>query len=98
MSETALQQKIVKALRARGAWARKFHSGPYQGAGIPDIACVYKGVAVWLEVKLPNKKPTLIQIHELQELMLAGAVAGVVSSVADALRFLSYVDTKKEFC
>lgn len=88
-SETHLVREIVAELRARGLYARKIHSSGYQGAGLPDVHAIAGGRAVWLEVKRPGHSPTRIQARTLEELAQAGAIAGTVHSVDEALELLA---------
>lgn len=52
-----------------------------QRRGLPDVACVIAGRAVWIEVKARGKRSTAIQARVQRELRAAGAYAGVMDSV-----------------
>ena len=85
--ESSLVSQILRTLNALpGCYAYKNHGGPMVTAGLPDIVCVHRGRTVFLEVKLPGRKPTPIQIHRIAQLRAAGAAAEVVHSVEEALK------------
>lgn len=81
--EARLQQRIVKALKARGVAAWRIR--PMGLAGWPDLLALADGRAFFLEVKLPGGTATKLQARRLEELRAAGAVVGVVDSVEEAL-------------
>jgi hypothetical protein len=93
MTESALTNKIRLRVKERGGWARKVAGGPH-GAGWPDLCCVYQGVPVMLEVKLPGKEGTLtkLQAQTLTDLEAVGAVAEMVTSVEQVDRLLDAID------
>ena len=70
--ESAIVASIVRAAKAAGWWTMKIHGGPYQLAGVPDVLCLKRGRAVFLEVKQPGKKPTQIQSMRMQEITVQG--------------------------
>lgn len=103
MSESALYTPIILAARSagyaalvrvqsgrarvKGAWAH------FAESGTPDLLGYLlrgprRGTFVGLEVKLPGKKPTAEQLKRRAEIEAAGAIAGVVHSVTEALTFL----------
>jgi Holliday junction resolvase len=91
--ESTITKSIVASAKSRGWWTFKIAGGPMQMAGVPDLLCVKRGFAVFLEVKQPGKKPTAIQeqrIHEIRT--IGGAVAEVVTSKAEAERILDEKD------
>lgn len=97
-SEAARTDAIIKRLRAAGYWATKTHGNVFS-RGLPDIAAVIEGRAVWLEVKVPGKKPTPLQEHVLEQLREAGAIAGVVYEASDVEDMLRYgLDTLCNMC
>jgi hypothetical protein len=82
--EARLVRQLVAHLSARpDARARKVHGSPYGAAGEPDLDACVAGRAVKVEVKRPGGKATALQRHVLDEWARAGAVTGVVTSVAD---------------
>lgn len=88
MSERRLTTNILKTLRQRWpeAWWIKVHGGPMQQGGIPDIIGCVNGQLVGLEVKLPGggHGVTDLQAHTMKQIRLAGGIAVVVTSVAEA--------------
>ena len=83
--ESAIQLRIIAALRAAGAYVTKFSAGD---VGTPDLLVCYQGRFFGMEVKQPKNYPTPIQRHRLGQIALAGGVGVVVRSVADALAAL----------
>jgi len=87
------ERAIVKSILAHlnslpGCLARKRWGGGMGVAGDPDIDVCIRGRSVQLEVKRPGEKPTLLQMRRLCEWRNAGAVAGVVTSVAEVRTLL----------
>ena len=90
MKESTLVDKIRKALNAMpGVKAVKVHGSQYMRAGTPDILGCMDGQMFALEVKRDEKgKPTALQMQQLKEWSVAGAVTAVVWSVEQALAVL----------
>jgi len=87
VKESAIQSKILKALREHGGWWVKYHPGPRYGQpGVPDIIGCYYGRFVGLEVKRPGQKPTKLQEVTHEEIRKQGkGIVAVVHSVDEAL-------------
>lgn len=70
-------------LRRRGVWVWwfKVHGEGMQKAGVPDLAAVILGRAVYIEVKSPGEKATPKQLKEISDIRLAGGLAFVADSV-----------------
>lgn len=83
---------IVKALKAHGVtWIMKTHGGPYQAAGIPDILAITprSGRLLAIEVKRPKVgRLTALQAAQIEKINGAGGVAGVATTVDEALALL----------
>ena len=82
------ERAIVKAILAYlnglpGCLARKRWGGGMGVAGDPDIDACIRGRSLQLEVKRPGEKPTPLQLKRLEEWRQAGALVGVVTSVAE---------------
>jgi hypothetical protein len=83
-SERAIVKAILAYLNSLpGCLARKRWGGGMGVAGDPDIDACIRGRSVQLEVKRPGEKPTLLQLKRLEEWRQAGALVGVVTSVAE---------------
>jgi hypothetical protein len=83
--EASIVAAIVRVAEALGWKPIKIHGGPYQLAGLPDLLCLQRGHAVWLEVKQPGKKPTEIQRRRMNELETRGGTpCHVVTSKEEA--------------
>lgn len=88
------ERVIVKAILAYlnglpGCIARKRWGGGMGVAGDPDVDACVRGRSVQLEVKRPGEKPTALQVKRLGEWKQAGAVAAVVTSVAEVRELLN---------
>lgn len=88
MGEKAIVNAILKYLKIIGAKAIKIHGTPFSRAGTPDIVGAINGRPLALEVKRPGEEETRIQAHELRKWKEAGAITGVVTSVAEAKEIL----------
>lgn len=86
--EAPITKKIMKTLKAMGAFCYKTHGAADSQRGLPDIVCCYQGRFFGLEVKRPGRQATPLQAHTLEQIKLAGGVAGVVHSVEEALQLL----------
>jgi hypothetical protein len=82
-TETAIKDKIMKHLKGLpNCYAMKVW-GNHTTIGQPDILGCCAGRTLALEVKRSGEQPTEIQKATLKKWADAGAVAGVVRSVAD---------------
>ncbi len=71
MKEKQIEQKLVKEIKAAGGLALKFVS-PGQ-SGVPDRLLLFpNGVAAFVELKAPGKKPIAIQKVMIQKLRNLG--------------------------
>jgi hypothetical protein len=87
--ETRIVDAIMRSLRdLPRCWCFKAHGGPYQAAGIPDIVGCLDGRFFAIEVKVPGNRPTRLQELTLSRIAAAGGLAGVATSVEDALTVL----------
>lgn len=69
--EQALEQKFVKAVKAKGGLALKFVSPNY--AGVPDrLILIAYGHIGFVEVKAPNHKPRKLQETRIRKLRQMG--------------------------
>jgi hypothetical protein len=89
--EAPITKKIMKTLKEIGAFRYKTHGAQDQIRGLPDIICCYRGRFFGLEVKRPGRRATPLQALTLEQIKLAGGVAGVVHSVEEAIELLQSV-------
>jgi hypothetical protein len=92
-SEQELQNAIITYLRYRHYWVMRVNSGMAKTegggvikmgvAGTPDILCIKYGLATWIEVKLPGKHSTPIQIARQAELRAAGCKVYEIHSLEE---------------
>jgi hypothetical protein len=90
MTESELNRRTAKRLRARGCFAVKIHGGPQQQRGLPDIVGCHDGNFFGLEGKLPGKEHTLteLQAKKLRDIEEAGGISGVFTSVKQAIEIV----------
>jgi hypothetical protein len=88
--ESAIVAAIIRALKPlNGLVIRKRWTGGMAAAGDPDLTGCYQGRHFELEVKAPGGRLTRLQQTRLTEWRAAGAITGVVHSVAEALALLN---------
>src|SRR5689334_9544850 len=81
---TAAIRRFLKPLEKTGElFVVKIAGGPRQQPGLPDLCLVYRGRAIWLEVKAAGGKVTPLQQAILDRIGFAGGIAYVVRSVDD---------------
>lgn len=83
--ETALSEKVLSRLRAEGGRWTKVHGGPFQEAGVSDILGCWRGRFVAIELKIPGEKPTKLQETYLDDIHYSGGIAGVATTVQEAI-------------
>ena len=77
--ERDIERYLVKRVKDTGGVAYKFTSPSRRG--VPDRLCVFPdGVSVFIECKAPGKKPTVLQVHEIERLRNLGQQVFVVDS------------------
>lgn len=86
MLEKDIVAKIKKALMKKGAWVIKTH-GSLHVSGLPDIIACYEGRFIGIEVKRPETRNTVTERQQavLDQIAAAGGIAGVATSVDEAL-------------
>ncbi len=92
--ETRLTDRLKKRLRERGAWFEKQHGSSYSTAGVPDLLVCYRGIFVGVEVKMPGKKATTLQLYQGKKIEEAGGIFGVVHDVDELEALLKKVENK----
>ncbi len=87
--ETRIVKSIGKLLDSMPrCWYFKVHGGPYQAAGIPDIVGVANGHFFGIEVKVPGKKPTILQELVMRRIGEAGGIVGWVTTPSEVVDIL----------
>lgn len=87
--ERVVTDRIMRILRAMdGVWCFKAHGGPFQRAGVPDIIGCIDERFFAIEVKARSGKTTALQELTIQHIIAAGGLAGVATSVEQALDIL----------
>lgn len=89
--ESKFQSDILDYLNKQpGFFAFKLHEGPYMKSGIPDVLAVKDGRLYAFEVKRPFNmgKPSELQLEQIEKLRAAGAVAEVVTYVAEVAQLI----------
>lgn len=81
MAENKIQAKIIKYLKAKGAYVVKTMTTNRNG--VPDILCCYKGRFIGIEVKDVGKisNASALQLHNMEEIIKAGGLSIVADSV-----------------
>lgn len=92
MRESTIGKACERLLTKRGAWWIKTHGSGIGRAGIPDYLATYEGHSLVLEAKVPGKKPTRLQQHELDLAAAAGAIAVVITSRDQLEQLLDKLD------
>lgn len=93
--ETRLRKRIVKALEEKypDAYIRKIHGNAFQNIGVPDLLCCFDGTLVGMEIKNPGKVATPAQLLEISKIKKAKGIAGVVTTIEEALKLASLTNT-----
>lgn len=87
-AEKRLQDWCVKTMlrmRREGEpiyWIKTISQGK-QRAGLPDLHVTYHGVSLWLELKSPAGRASLLQKAELEKWRSAGSVAALIRTRED---------------
>lgn len=87
--EKRVERKIVKYLESQNAFVHKFHGGsPGVRKGIPDLLAIYRGIAIFIEVKREQGGRILpIQVAQIDALRQHGTIA-IVSNDLDIVKDL----------
>lgn len=76
--EGKVKDKVVKQLKALGAYYFFPATGGYGKSGVPDVVGCYKGVFFGIECKAKPNKPTILQLKNLHEIDECDGIALVV--------------------
>ena len=88
--ESKKSRDIMRALEQEGAFCFKIHGGAFMMAGLPDIICCHQGRFYAFETKMPEGKPSKIQLFIIDKITKAGGVAMVVRTKQEALAALKH--------
>ncbi len=91
-TESAIQAKILKFLRALRPACWSIKAAVCNERGVPDILCCYRGRFVGLEVKTARGRISAPQRVQNDRIRKAGGCAVVVRSVADVKAVLRIID------
>jgi hypothetical protein len=95
--ERDITAQILAYLPLRGCFAVKILGHLGQRRGLPDIHAIFRGHALWIEVKQPQRLNTPKQItrhlspeqrRELSAIVRAGGWAWVVDDVSQVMQLL----------
>ena len=90
MREKAIEQKLVRAVKASGGIAPKFSSPGFDG--MPDrIVLMPCGRIAFVEVKAPGEKPRALQLSRHELLRRLGFKVFVLDNVEDIKNIVSEV-------
>lgn len=93
--EKKVENKIRRYLESKNAFVMKTHGGsPGTPVGIPDLFAIYRGIAIFIEVKREHGgrvKP--IQIAQIDVLRQHGTIAIVANDVSYAKDLTEVIDT-----
>ena len=92
MLESQLERKVVE-------WCRRHHLLTYKftspsNRGVPDriVVCPTNGCLIFVELKQQGKKPTALQLHEMERLRSAGCTVVWSDNYDDIITVL------RDFC
>ena len=93
--EGAVKAKVVKLLKARGAYYFYPVTGGYGGSGVPDIIACHRGRFIGIECKAGKNKPTKLQERNLEQIKNTGGFALVINedNLSELETTLNYVET-----
>lgn len=88
--EGRLQKKIVDYAKSLGFLVKRNHMARGAARGWPDLEIfALRGVVLLVEVKAPGEKPSLLQMHRIEELRALGHVAFFVDNFEIAKAILN---------
>ncbi len=92
--ERSIENYLSRKVRELGGLCWKFVS-PGR-SGVPDRVVIFKGYAIFVELKRPKQKPRELQQIRMGELREAGAWVEVVSSKSEADTFLAKLNALRK--
>lgn len=91
-SETSLQERIQKLIRARGGYVNKNWGNMTSEPGIADLTVCYKGLYLALEVKVDDNIPTPAQGIHARQVWKSNGLIAAVWSVEEVKTILDIID------
>lgn len=92
--ETKLLNQVKSYLKKEHIWFRR-NQAQACANGYPDIDFLYKGVYVGMELKVPGKKPTLLQQKKLDAINENGGIGKVVYSLEEVEKIINEIRRDK---
>lgn len=77
--EGKVKAAVKKLLAARSAYMFSPMTHGFGASGVPDIVACYRGVFVGIECKAGGRKPTMLQVRNIEQIVLAGGIALVIN-------------------
>ena len=85
--ERDIEKALIKRVKALHGKCEKFTSP--QNNAVPDRLCTFhNGVMVFVELKRPNQKPTVLQARDHEQRRVMGFDVRVIDNLEDAQGFL----------
>ena len=84
MLEREIEKKIAAWAKRNGVYTRKFTSPSHRG--VPDRIFIANGETLFLELKVEGKKPTKLQLKEIDKINQAGGCADWAVGFEEAVR------------
>lgn len=97
-TETEIQKEIMDYLTLHGWEVYRMNSGTRAGTklhkpGTPDLMIQKNGTTIWIEVKRPGEKPSVIQKKRHEEIRANGFKVFVVTSLDELLSYSTHAKT-----
>lgn len=92
MQESRIEKRLKKEIEKIGGKALKFISPGM--SGIPDRLVLFKGIAIFVELKAPGEKLRALQEYRAKELKALGFRVEMIDTVEKVGRFV--LDLKSE--
>lgn len=95
MKESELERKLTEFCKKEGILTYKFVS--VNNKGVPDRIYMFAGKVLFVELKVGNNKPTLLQQSNLKKIMKQGVPAYWVNTLEDGKELLLRLRHGKRF-
>jgi Holliday junction resolvase len=77
--EAKVKKKVVETLKSLGAYYFQPVTGGFGRSGVPDLVACYRGRFIGIECKSGNKKPTALQLKNLNDIIGQGGIALIIN-------------------